>query len=360
VTVRPLLAPSLAALVAALSLVTTPSVSAATSDDRVATEVEVRPGDNLTLLARRNGVSVDDLRRWNRSKIGKSDFIRAGDTLVVMLPKGSPEAAAAEAESGTEWVGYYDIKRGDTLSGVAAKLGVSMAELRHWNNLGKDAIIRAGRTLRYKKHGERPRATSVGTTTRGRLHNAVRLGPGPGYRLRFPKNTYTIPSVVKTLTRCTARMKRRFKGTADILIGDLSRATGGRFPPHVSHQSGRDADVGYYIVGNVQNKTMYRLKSHDVDYEKTWELLLCFLAEDEVVRVFMDTPIQKRMAKYLEETKRLDARRIDRLFAAVGDITDSALIQHAPNHDTHLHVRFACEPEDRECAEDPGEKPFSL
>ena len=356
VTVRPCIQ-SLTAIAAVLTLLSAPCASAATSDDRVAATVEVRPGDSLSVLAARNGVSIEDLRRWNPKKIGKTDLIRAGDTLVVMVPKGSPEAAAA---AGPAWTGYYDIKSGDTLSKVAAALGVSMAELRQWNKLGKDGVIRAGRTLRYVKHGPRPPSRSVGTTTHGRVEQPVRLGEGPGYRLRFPRNTYTLPSVVTTLQRCTARMKRRFKGTADILIGDLSRATGGRFPPHVSHQSGRDADVGYYIVGNVQNQTMYRLKAHEVDYEKTWELLLCFLAEDEVVRVFMDTSFQKRMAQYLETSKRLDAKRIDRLFAAVGDIHDDALVQHAPAHDTHLHVRFACEPDDRECAEDPGERPFHL
>ncbi|TNF31391.1 MAG: LysM peptidoglycan-binding domain-containing protein, partial [Deltaproteobacteria bacterium] len=201
-TVRSLLS-SVAALAAVASLLTmAPLAAAAASDDRVATEVEVRPGDNLTTLAARNGVSVADLRRWNPKKIGHSDLIRAGDTLVVMLAKDSPEAAVAAAEKGPEWTGYYDIKRGDTLGKVAAKLGVSMAELRHWNNLKPDAIIRAGRTLKYKKYGKRPPAESIGTTTNGRLENPVRLGTGPGYRLRFPKNTYTLPSVVKTLQRC--------------------------------------------------------------------------------------------------------------------------------------------------------------
>lgn len=338
---------------AALMLLLPATVLAADGQERVERRIEVRPGDNLGRLAARHGVSLDELRRWNADRIGPQDRIRAGDHLVVRVP------AAAETPE-EEWVGYYDIKRGDTLGTIARKLKVSVSDLQRWNGLNDRSMIRAGATLRYIQPGKRPTARSVGRPTGGRLEHGTHLGEGTGYRLRFPRNAYTTPSVARTLKRCTARMKKRFAGTADILIGDISRPTGGRFPPHVSHQSGRDVDIGYYIDGNVQNKTMYRLKAHEVDYEKTWELMLCLLAEDEVVRVFMDASMQRKMVDYLQRTKRLDDARIDRLFETFGEIDDKALIRHAPKHDTHIHVRFACEDAERDCAEDPGERPFRL
>ena len=36
-------------------------------------------------------------------------------------------------------------------------------------------------------------------------------------------------------------------GTKRLPVGDLSRRRGGFFPPHVSHQNGRDADIGFYL-----------------------------------------------------------------------------------------------------------------
>lgn len=363
-------------LLATLLLTATPA-GAARGGDRVEIEVEVRPGDSLSGIASRHGVSIEDLRRWNRRKVGRDDLIRAGDHLVLHV---SPDAATASAKKPAEaapdkpaaapssaredddevWYAVYRVKSGDTLGRIAKNLAVSIEDLQRWNHLGKAGAIRAGQILRYARTGPRPPARSHGRTTAGTLENGVHLGKGPGYRLRFPKNAYGLPAVNRTLKRCAARMRQRFPGTADILIGDLSRPNGGRFPPHVSHQSGRDADVGYYLAGNIQNATMYRVRPEEVDYEKTWELTACFLSEDRVVRIFIDKGIQTQMVRYLRDSKRLSARQIDRLFAVASEHPDDALIQHAPKHDTHLHVRFACPTDAPDCAEDPGERPFKL
>ncbi|MFT7581803.1 MAG: LysM repeat protein [Myxococcota bacterium] len=340
-------------VIAICLLVGTPAIAAETSG-LVAAEVEIRPGDNLGRIAARHGVKVEDLRRWNK-KIANSDMIRVGDSLVVMLP-----ADKAPPKKGEPWTAHYRIKPGDSLGKIASKLNVRVAELRHWNNLKAKDTIRSGRMLLYTKHGDRPPARSKGTPTKGKLELGIHLGEGVGYRLRFPKNAFTTQSVRTTLKRCTERMAKRFKGTANILIGDISRPSGGYFPPHVSHQSGRDADVGYYIKGNVQNKTMYRLKAHELNYEKNWALLRCFLIEDDVVRVFMDHRIQKAMVAWLAKGKVVDDATLDRLFEVVGSIGDAALIRHAPAHDTHVHIRFACEPGDAGCSEDPGEVVFNF
>jgi len=320
----------------------------------VEARVEVRPGDTLTALAVRHGVTVDDLRRWN-ARLRESDLIRAGDRLRVHLPR-----ALAPAEPDEQWVGYYDIKPGDTLGGIARKLDVSVGDLQHWNKLGRSHVIRAGQTLRYVRPGARPPARSIGRPTRGRLLHGVHLGEGRGYRLRFPANAYTIERLKGVLQRCTERTHRRFEGTADILIGDISRPTGGYFPPHQSHRSGRDVDIGYYLVDNEQNITLRRLRAHEVDYEKTWVMLRCFLTEDRLVRVFMDTAMQRGMADYLRRNELLDEERLDRLFEAVGELRREALVRHAPKHDTHMHLRFACDPDESECEEEDGDVVFRL
>lgn len=47
----------------------------------------------------------------------------------------------------------YVVARGETLAGIAAKLGVTLADLAHWNGLGTGAGVPAGRVLHYLASG---------------------------------------------------------------------------------------------------------------------------------------------------------------------------------------------------------------
>jgi LysM repeat protein len=317
-------------------------------------EVMVKGGDTLLRIAARHGVTVEDLRSWNTHRIGKDDLIKIGDLLRIQVDSGYV-APLRDTPAGPQWEGFYDIKRGDTLGRVSKKLKVSIEDLMKWNRLsGK--VIKAGDVLAYRKIGERPSARSKGRPTSGAISHSTYLGTGSGYRLRFPRNAYGMPAVSKAIKACVRKVVAKNPGTADILVGDISRPTGGRFPPHQSHQSGRDADIGYYLGGNVQNVTMHRVGASHVDHDKNWDLLGCLVRDYRVVRVYMDKAIQKAMAKHLVKKKRLSAVLAKRLFAERGD--RRALIRHAPLHDTHVHVRFACGADDTSCKEEAGDRVF--
>ena len=45
---------------------------------------------------------------------------------------------------------YHRVRKGETLSTIAAKYHVSVAQIRRLNRLGKSSVIRAGRTLRIR------------------------------------------------------------------------------------------------------------------------------------------------------------------------------------------------------------------
>jgi LysM repeat protein len=320
-------------------------------------KVVVRAGDNLGRIAERHRVSVKDLRRWNRKRIGPQDRIRLGDMLTIRIKTGSEEATAAKGTP--TWIGHYQVRMGDTLGSIAGRLHVSVSHLMALNNL-RSSHIKMGQTLRYEKPGERPAAASEGRPTRGKLLHGRHLGKGRGYRLRFPNNAYGTDEVNSTLRSCAREVSVRFPGTAKLLIGDISRPTGGTFPPHSSHQSGRDADVGYYLGGNLQNKTLHKVAASHLDYAKNWTLLRCYLKTGRVVRLYMDTNIQKGYVRYLRRRKLLSSDTIDRLFGAVAPNPRRALVRHAPGHDTHLHVRFSCSVGDTKCAEEKVDSAFSL
>lgn len=351
----------------------------------VSQKVVVKKGDTLGSIATRTGVKVADLRRWNRGRIGKGDAIRAGATLIVKVPADKADPAlvpGAKVPGKTEaktdgkpdkkgattskvavrppntWEDQVRVRRGDSLSRIAARIEVNVDDLMAWNRLNAKSKLHAGQMLAVYRTGTRPAPQSVGRPTNGTLDYALHLGEGPGYRLRFPKNAYGVEGVLKTLRSCAKRVKDTFPGTHDILIGDLSRPGGGPFSPHESHQSGRDVDVGYYLASNVQNDTMFRVKAGDIDYAKTWAHLKCHITTDRVVRVYMDRRIQVAMIEWLRKKKTVDDGQIQRLFAVEGG--DEALIQHAKEHDTHFHVRFACDAGQTGCVEESGEEPFDF
>ncbi|MCH8474910.1 MAG: LysM peptidoglycan-binding domain-containing protein [Opitutales bacterium] len=88
----------------------------------------VRRGDNLTHLARDNGVSVADLRRWNNLS---SDRIMVGQRLIV----------------GFSEYHVHVVQPGESLSVIARRYGTSVAALREANGLTGDRIL-VGQELR--------------------------------------------------------------------------------------------------------------------------------------------------------------------------------------------------------------------
>ncbi|MET0410744.1 MAG: penicillin-insensitive murein endopeptidase, partial [Polyangiaceae bacterium] len=91
---------------------------------------------------------------------------------------------------------------------------------------------------------------SVGSPTSGWQLRAKRLRPGPELRIQDKSLEYTfgLPSLVLMLNRTAKQIARQTPGSR-LLVGDLSRETGGPLGGHKSHQSGRDADVGFFVLG---------------------------------------------------------------------------------------------------------------
>lgn len=354
---RSLAMPHLLVALFVASALPTPAARASASDDvpMQTIEVRVRRGDTLSHIAARHGVSLEELRRWNPKRVGADDMIQLGSVLTVKVAAGSDAASG-----GPVWEGWYAIEPGDTLGKAAQKVGVSIPDLERCNKLRPGARIRAGDLLRFEKTGPRPKPSSHGRPTDGSVVGGVHLGTGRGYRLRFPKGAFGLPSTAQTLRRCAADMAKRFRGTAEVLIGDISKPMGGRFPPHYSHQSGRDVDVGYYMAGNVQNATMYPVGARDIDPKKIWAMMRCLLTSDRVVRIYMDRGLQHAMVKYLSRKGGLSAATLARLFQVKAEVPESALIRHANGHDTHFHVRFACESGDSHCVEEENDRVFKL
>jgi murein DD-endopeptidase MepM/ murein hydrolase activator NlpD len=116
---------------------------------------KVRRGDTLGKIAAKLGVSVDELRRANHIRHNE---IRAGETLKVPgagaeeAPAESKASAREERAAKAETPTTYKVRRGDTLGKIAARLGVSVDELRRANHI-RHNDIRAGETLKVPGAG---------------------------------------------------------------------------------------------------------------------------------------------------------------------------------------------------------------
>lgn len=180
-------------------------------------------------------------------------------------------------------------------------------------------------------------ALSVGHPHDGRLFNAVRMPEGKHWALGLPQYAYGTEETIAALIRCITSVAERFENSPRVIIGSISKEQGGPFPPHKSHQSGRDADVGfYYNPGYPPAKPATR---ENLDVERTWALVRAFITESDVDMILIDQSVQ-RLLEVHALRRGEDPAWLKSLFHGDGS-PYSSLIKHVPGHKAHMHVRFS-------------------
>ncbi|HLB53891.1 MAG TPA: LysM peptidoglycan-binding domain-containing protein, partial [Gemmatimonadales bacterium] len=117
-------------------------------------------GETMRRLASRYGVTLADLRSLNPEF--KARAPRPGE--ILRIP-GKARLAGWVAENrrvvpdpNLGGGSTHRVRRGETLSHLSRRYGVSVANLRVWNRLGQHAVIRVGQVLRVKPGAARPAA----------------------------------------------------------------------------------------------------------------------------------------------------------------------------------------------------------
>ena len=112
-----------------------------------ATHYVVQKGDNLSTIAKKNNVTVAEIKEWNHLV---DNSIQLGASLQV-----SKNDAIANKEESTQTPKLrnleYIVKKGDNLSTIAKKFGASIENLKLWNNL-PDLNIALGSSLIVAKN----------------------------------------------------------------------------------------------------------------------------------------------------------------------------------------------------------------
>lgn len=107
----------------------------------------VRRGETLSGIASDFGVSARQLRDWNG--LGADARLRAGQRIRVAPPRGAPRSSVSPSRSPSPPAArVHLVRRGETLTGLAKRYGVSIQALREANGLSEREGLRAGATLR--------------------------------------------------------------------------------------------------------------------------------------------------------------------------------------------------------------------
>ncbi|MCU0692888.1 MAG: penicillin-insensitive murein endopeptidase [Polyangiaceae bacterium] len=194
---------------------------------------------------------------------------------------------------------------------------------------------------------------SVGAPNAGQLIDGVQLSPtnvvrvlpawsGPGFQ-------WGLPELVNMIHRAAASVAQRFP-PATLSVGDLSGHRGGAIREHLSHQSGRDVDVAFFMVDsddrpildddfvsfNLEGKSDV-LPGARFDDTRNWALVQAVLSDREarVLAIFVSNDLKQRL---LAEAVRVGAplalrRRAGRFMVEPTGSTP---------HDNHFHIRIAC------------------
>ncbi len=204
-------------------------------------------------------------------------------------------------------------------------------------------------------------SVSIGKPSNGYLVDAKRLpDSGEGFKTqaiwKARGNRYGTDELLDLITGVGRRMARQVSDVK-LVVADLSSQGGGAAKAwHRSHQSGRDADLVYYMRGadgkpweaDAMHVFGPDAKAKDgtgisVDIPRTWLLVKALVTAPEarVQWVFMFEPIAAKLIEHATQIGEPEAL-IARARKTLKQPGDSA------RHDDHLHVRVYCSDRDKQ------------
>jgi penicillin-insensitive murein endopeptidase len=192
-------------------------------------------------------------------------------------------------------------------------------------------------------------SVSVGYPNRGLLRFGMRINDDRDFRVKVGSQDSAAHEVAFRYPR------------AQLTVGDLSRSGGGRFRPHVSHQSGRDVDIGFYVLDRRSTPVNVHLfvrfnnqgmgkqwgNLYKFDAARNWALIESLLSQPttDVQHIFVSNAIKRRLLTQAVK----EGANPEVLMRAKRVITQP---RHGAPHRSHFHVRIYCADDDRPMCKD--------
>ncbi|MEX1366370.1 MAG: penicillin-insensitive murein endopeptidase [Nannocystaceae bacterium] len=315
----------------------------------------VRPRERITQIAIRYGVRRDDLLRWNPTLDIEAEFPKGRRTLKVRARRLPPPRQKLR----------YVVQPGEGWMDIAAKFRIEHRDLHAYNwqlrtlqagqeitlwvDPGWPQTLRPGQGPPVPEHFEVPAgALSVGRPNRGRLQDGVLLPLSELYTRKSPTSGLWASShTIEQLQRAFAIFRHETGYEGEVVIGAISRRRGGRFSPHASHQSGRDVDIRLPLWPGASPEGSPR--ADEIDWYATWGLVRAFIDTEQVDTIFLDISRHRNLyeaARGMGETPQ-SLEAVIKWPSWTGD--SRPVVRHSKGHDTHIHVRLRCGPEETRC-----------
>lgn len=328
---------------------------------------EVVPGERLDDIALRYDVKRGSLIRWNKLDEDKPTLV-AGKSISVYTKHIPPAQQKI----------IYTVVKGDTWQKIADAHGVDVDHLRlRWNQkvprnfkAGQDIVVwldpltqsgaiglgtlSPGGVVKTATGKVIPLvaipkgAVSVGKPNKGKLVNGKALPENDKlYTIRRPEEAFGSSHTLSHLQAAIADFRRTTGYDRELVIGAISKKSGGRISPHSSHQSGRDVDIRMPAKKGVKSSEMD--DASDIDWNATWALIRALVATGEVQYIFMSHSRQKYL---YEAAKKAGAKKdeLERIIQYPAKAkTNNGIVRHAKGHDVHIHVRFTCASNETKC-----------
>ncbi|MFO0592864.1 MAG: penicillin-insensitive murein endopeptidase [Polyangiaceae bacterium] len=208
-------------------------------------------------------------------------------------------------------------------------------------------------------------ASSVGSPNEGHLVGGVKLDTSDGTVRVVPAyqrgdTRWGLPALIHMIERSAKKVAKKNPGSV-LGVGDISRKNGGDIFLHRSHESGRDADIAFYVVdhkgknllpdtfvqfqGSVESTSMPGAR---FDVARNWALVQAMLEDPQahVSHIFVADPLRRMLLAHAKS----------RVSPALYNRAAQVMMQpsNALPHDNHFHVRISCPAEMRKsCVEYP-------
>lgn len=192
----------------------------------------VRSGDNLSTIAARHRTSVRKLRSLNG--MWRRSLIRVGQKLKVPERGGYRRSSASYSLDGN----YYKVRRGDNLSLIAGRFGVSIGQLKKLNNMNSRTTIYVGQKLKVKQDGA--------PASRSTAQNSASSGSTSVYKVQRGDNLSTI---AERHSMGVGKLRRinNLRGRSTIYVGQKLKVTGD------VQESSTPSNSAYHIVRQGDN-----------------------------------------------------------------------------------------------------------
>ncbi|MGZ6143851.1 MAG: LysM peptidoglycan-binding domain-containing protein [Myxococcales bacterium] len=175
---------------------------------------------------------------------------------------------------------------------------------------------------------------SVGFADQGRLINGVRMAEDEAWICERPTLAYGTRETVESLMNAFRAVRKQFPASAPARLSHIGAQDGGYLRPHHSHQSGRDADIGFFYKDDRMPSPRAR-REKLMDPARNWALLKTLITQSDVQVILVDRGIQKVLRTFALANGE-DPDFVNRVFSG----GRQAMVQHARRHKDHFHVRF--------------------